>query len=187
MCKINKQKGKYFYFIKDYCNHFNKEINEESVYEFVNYSISECINPFLFQSVSHILDVDFMYEKCDLVIDSFMVVSLENDLSTISIKTIKNSLRDIVDSVMSKKRRMIKGDQSAYYDATDSSVVDCDSKLLLNNLLDTLSKEDRELIEYHFIHGYSRTEIVALNIYSKGRSSFFNDINRILKKLKDTM
>ncbi|MGL5100109.1 MAG: hypothetical protein ACRC6B_08830 [Fusobacteriaceae bacterium] len=186
MNETNKKSSKYFYFLKDYCVYFNKELNIDSLYEYINYSITEVINPILFNLISQITETDSMYEKHDLVTDSFLALHETKDIPNISINNIKKSLKNISRLSEAKKRKMNKGDQSAYFEAQDLSV-DYDTKLILNTMLDTLNKEERELIEYHFIHGYSREDMVTLKLYKKSKATIDRDINRIFQKLKDTM
>ena len=180
--KPNKNKEKiYFWSLKDYCKNFKKEINNESLYNYIYYSIVEKINPYIYGFLKKSTEIDTSYDYNDITTDCYIHLSSKKDICEINITDIKNFLSNFYKYINRYKRKCNKvGEENLnniYY------TEDTDSKIELKKAIQTLSKEDIKIITLYYFEGYTYEQITELcNIKTKMGVKY--RIETILKKLK---
>lgn len=180
--KPNKNKEKiYFWSLKDYCKNFKKEINNESLYNYIYYSIVEKINPYIYGFLKKSTEIDTSYDYNDITTDCYIHLSSKKDICEINITDIKNFLSNFYKYINRDKRKCNKvGEENLnniYY--TENT----DSKIELKKAIQTLSKEDIKIITLYYFEGYTYEQITELcNIKTKMGVKY--RIETILKKLK---
>ena len=180
--KPNKNKEKiHFWSLKDYCENFKKEINNESLYNYIYYSIVEKINPYIYGFLKKSTEIDTSYDYNDITTDCYIHLSSKKDIYEINITDIKNFLSNFYKYINRDKRKCNKvGEENLnniYY--TENT----DLKIELKKAIQTLSKEDIKIITLYYFEGYTYEQITELcNIKTKMGVKY--RIETILKKLK---
>ena len=174
---------KYFFTLRDYCERKQKEVDNDSCFEYIQHSIKLYHNPKLEGYVRTIQNTDSSYDVDDIVSECYIYCQ-NRDLNDFNIIHMKNYVINIYDKINTKKRKHLKAGGIEIGDIPCCNP-NTDSKIFINNLLDILDDEERYLINMYFMQGYSFSEIGSEIGMSKRGVKY--KIDKILKKLRDTL
>ena len=192
--------------IKKEKNKGDKVINELysiSDYKEVNDLQNEDDELILFEyikKVSKVFNKDIVYSICN--IDSSIEQSdLEAELYIQGLKhirkygildytsyTLRDDLLNILSKFNAKKRKRFTATLNEDYHEDENLSVsyDFDSPIIMNNLLNTVNKDDKDLLLKYYIEGYTYEELKEL-ANSKTRDGVKKKITKILGKINNNI
>lgn len=167
--------NKYFWSLKDYCEYKCREIDKESLYLYLNYSIVDVANPYIYGYVKNLSNKS---SSLDIVSDCYLYFE-EKDYTDITMINIKNLLAN------KYRKRYLEIDYSFIMENIEYET-DLDTLLFVKEILDSLCQEDREYIKLYFYQGYTYEQIAEV-MPLKSKNGVKYKIDTILKKLRDTL
>lgn len=179
--KIEKENKKiHFWSLEDYCKRFDKPLNNEGLFLYIQYSIIEKPNPYISGFVKTSTKIDLGYDEYDISTDCYVYLSTKKDIESITIKDIKSYLCNFYKYVNRQKRKCNREYETDI--DTISYSDNLDLQLELKELTSSLSQEELQILNLYYFKGYTYEDIGSL--LGKTKQGIKFKIDTILKKLR---